>query len=55
MACGKPVLISSKVNIWREVESDSAGIVDSDTVEGTARSLQAWLGLGDAARQRMGL
>lgn len=45
LACGKPVLISNKVNIWREIENDSAGFVDSDTVEGTVRNLQRWLSL----------
>jgi glycosyltransferase involved in cell wall biosynthesis len=43
MACAKPVLISNKVNIWREVEADRAGFVESDTLEGTVRLLQRWL------------
>jgi glycosyltransferase involved in cell wall biosynthesis len=42
LACGKPVLISDKVNIWREIEHDQAGIVATDTVEGTAGMLRAW-------------
>lgn len=46
LACGKPVLISNKVNIWREIEADSAGFVDTDTVDGTVRNLQRWLALG---------
>lgn len=45
LACGKPVLISNKVNIWREIESDAAGFVDTDTVVGTVRNLQRWLAL----------
>lgn len=45
LACGKPVLISNKVNIWREIEADNAGFIDSDTVEGTARNLERWLAL----------
>ena len=45
LACGKPVLISNKVNIWREIESDAAGFVDTDTVDGTVRNLQRWLAL----------
>jgi glycosyltransferase involved in cell wall biosynthesis len=49
LACGKPVLISNKVNIWREIESDAAGFVDEDTVAGTVRSLQRWLALDTAA------
>jgi len=49
LACGKPVLISNKVNIWREIESDAAGFVDEDTVEGTVRNLQRWLALNTEA------
>lgn len=45
LACGKPVLISNKVNIWREIEADKAGFVDTDTVEGTVRNLERWLAL----------
>lgn len=45
LACGKPVLVSNKVNIWREIESDAAGFVDTDTVDGTVRNLQRWLAL----------
>jgi len=45
LACGKPVLISNKVNIWREIESDGAGFVDEDTVDGTVRNLKRWLAL----------
>lgn len=45
LACGLPVLISDKVNIWREIEEDSAGFVDLDTVDGTVRNLRRWLAL----------
>lgn len=45
LACGKPVLISNKVNIWREIETDKAGFVDSDSVEGTVRNLERWLAM----------
>jgi len=49
LACGKPVLISNKVNIWREIEADAAGFVDEDTVDGTVRNLRRWLALeGDS-------
>jgi glycosyltransferase involved in cell wall biosynthesis len=43
LACGKPVLISNKVNIWREIEKDRAGTVRDDTVSGTKRLLDYWL------------
>ena len=40
-----PVLISDKVNIWREIEADGAGIVGTDTVDGTDGMLRRWLTL----------
>lgn len=40
LACGTPVLISNKVNIWREIESDRAGLVDEDDAPGTLRLLE---------------
>ncbi|VTU39896.1 Mannosylfructose-phosphate synthase [Variovorax sp. PBS-H4] len=43
MACSRPVLISDKVNIWREIDADHAGFVESDTLEGTAALLRRWL------------
>jgi glycosyltransferase involved in cell wall biosynthesis len=43
MACGKPVLISDKVNIWREIAEDQAGFVEPDTLDGTTALLQRWL------------
>jgi glycosyltransferase involved in cell wall biosynthesis len=53
MGCGLPVLISDKVNIWREVETDGAGIVNTDTVEGTEKTLRQWLALDKDARKNM--
>jgi glycosyltransferase involved in cell wall biosynthesis len=43
LACDKPVLISSKVNIWREISEDNAGIVEEDTLEGVRRLLRLYL------------
>ncbi|GGC06753.1 glycosyl transferase family 1 [Marinobacterium zhoushanense] len=43
LAVGTPVLISNKVNIWREVECSGAGFVEDDTVEGTEKLLREWL------------
>ena len=53
LACGLPVLISNKVNIWREIEADQAGLVAPDTVEGTTRLLSTWVSLPLAERQAM--
>ena len=53
LACGLPVLISDKVNIWREVAADGAGFVAPDTVEGTARNLRRWFALDDSERAKI--
>ena len=45
LACGKPVLISNKVNIWREIEEDRAGFVAPDTVDGILSLFNKWLSL----------
>ena len=43
LGCGRPVLISNKVNIWREIDADKAGFVEENTLEGTVRLLDRWL------------
>ena len=43
LALGVPVLISDKVNIWREIVNDGAGFAESDTLAGTVQSLSRWL------------
>jgi glycosyltransferase involved in cell wall biosynthesis len=45
MACSTPVLISNKVNIWREVESSQAGLVEPDTLVGTRNLISRFLAL----------
>ena len=42
LACGKPVLISSQINIWREIEDDKAGLVRGDTTTGATELFQEW-------------
>jgi glycosyltransferase involved in cell wall biosynthesis len=54
LGCGVPVLISDKVNIWREIEADGAGIVNPDTLAGTKESLKRWLAFDETARQQIG-
>jgi glycosyltransferase involved in cell wall biosynthesis len=54
MACGTPVLVSDKVNIWREIDADGAGLVGPDTREGSAALLERWLALSEADRSRCG-
>jgi len=53
LAAGVPVLISNRVNIWREVETDRAGFVDSDDVEGATRLLQRWIDIKPVERDAM--
>ena len=45
MVCNLPVIVSDKVNIWREVANYRAGLVCKDTVEGAAASLTQWQAL----------
>jgi glycosyltransferase involved in cell wall biosynthesis len=53
LACGKPALISNKVNIWREVQSSGAGIVGSDDLSGTCAMLKAWLEMSSQQKSDM--
>ena len=53
LACGKPVLISNKVNIWHEIKADGAGFVSNDDTEGTLRNIKQWLELDQKAYQEM--
>jgi len=51
LAARVPVLISNRVNIWREIEADRAGYVESDDLAGTTRLLQRWIGTAPAERE----
>jgi len=51
LAARVPVLISNRVNIWREIEADRAGHVESDDLAGTTRLLQRWIGTAPAERE----
>ena len=53
LAASVPVLISNGVNIWREVEADRAGFVESDDLDGTVRLLQRWIDISPADRESM--
>ncbi len=53
LACGTPVLISDRVNIWREILADGAGLVAADTREGTGRLLAQWQGVTPEERVRL--
>jgi glycosyltransferase involved in cell wall biosynthesis len=53
LACGAPVLITIKVNIWREIVEDGAGLAENDDVSGICRLLEKWSGLHDAQKLSM--
>jgi glycosyltransferase involved in cell wall biosynthesis len=42
LACGRPVLISNQINIWREIEADMAGLVRDDTLPGAEELFRQW-------------
>jgi glycosyltransferase involved in cell wall biosynthesis len=55
MACSKPVLITNKVNIWREIVNGKAGIVNDDTITGITTLLQKWVALAEDEKKELGV
>jgi glycosyltransferase involved in cell wall biosynthesis len=53
LACATPVLISNKVNIWREIVNDGAGFADQDDLAGVTRLLELWIDMPAAERDEM--
>lgn len=53
LACGVPVLITNKVNIWREIEADGAGMAANDDLEGTVKLFEKWLALQPNEKEKM--
>jgi glycosyltransferase involved in cell wall biosynthesis len=53
LAAGVPALVSNKVNIWREIESDHAGMVSDDTLEGTCGLLRSYAEMPAQEKQAM--
>ena len=53
MACSTPVLVSDKVNIWREVEASGSGLVEPDTLDGTRNLIRRFHALSPAERDAM--
>src|SRR6266576_6110377 len=53
LACGTPVLISNKVNIWREIVGDGAGFADEDDRAGTIRLIERWMRISASERETM--
>jgi len=53
LACGRPVLISDRVNIWREIAADGAGFAGGDNRASGEQILARWFALPAAARAEM--
>ncbi|MBT8587053.1 glycosyltransferase [Polynucleobacter paneuropaeus] len=53
LSVGKPVLITNKVNIWREIASHNAGIVENDDLEGAIKLLSKWSLIGAVKKREM--
>lgn len=53
LACETPVLISDQVNIWNEIKSGGAGIIEPDDYDGTYSLFEKWLQLSIYDKQEM--
>jgi glycosyltransferase involved in cell wall biosynthesis len=53
LACSKPVLLADKVNIAEDIAVDGAGLMESDTPDGTQRLLQHWIVTSSQERGQM--
>lgn len=54
LACKKPVLISNKVNIWREIKNAGGGLVYEDDLQGTTCLLTDFLKMEPDEVKQMG-
>ena len=53
LACSTPVLITDKINIWREVTDAGAGLVATDDEASIEKMLRSYLALDPPARAQM--
>jgi glycosyltransferase involved in cell wall biosynthesis len=53
MACFTPVLVSNKVNIWREVEASHSGFVEPDSLEGVRNLIRRFVALPRTSRAEL--
>jgi glycosyltransferase involved in cell wall biosynthesis len=53
LACGVPVLLSNKVNIWREVNAMNAGLICNDEVGEVSETLARWSAMPETAKETM--
>ena len=55
LACGKPVLISDHINIWREINEADAGLVSETSLAKTKEMIINWIKLSVTKRTLMGM
>jgi glycosyltransferase involved in cell wall biosynthesis len=53
LSTATPVLITNKVNIWREIDEAGAGFVENDDVSGVESLLNRWLALSVTEKIQM--
>jgi len=53
LACGVPVLITNRVNIWSEILAGDGGLVDEDDLSGICRLLNRWSELRPEEKKSM--
>jgi glycosyltransferase involved in cell wall biosynthesis len=53
LACGKPVLISKKINIWKQIKEGGGGMAAEDNQNDVYRILDEWMGLPFDLKQLM--
>jgi glycosyltransferase involved in cell wall biosynthesis len=54
LSTSTPVLITNKVNIWREIESNNCGFVENDNITGVKALMRKWLKLTITEKEVMG-
>jgi glycosyltransferase involved in cell wall biosynthesis len=54
LACGKPVMISRRINTWREIENAGACLVENDDLPGTLNLLRGWVAMASDKKKEMG-
>ncbi len=53
LACSIPVLITKRINIWREITTDQAGLAAADDPDGISQLLRGWISMADDHRAAM--
>jgi len=53
LACSLPVIVTDRVNIWREIQEDRAGIIIQPETDKTAEGFNTWLNMGTEEQDQM--